>query len=327
MRPDPSPRSGPAAPLGAPAPTPLGRRSFLRRAGLAGGLGAVALASPALLAACGGSSEPASGGRVGLSSVGSQLVGLFNYQGNYLVTGIPQRAVFTIATAEGPPALDGPASLTAVLSREGVDKGEVVLERHAEGTPIGYYPLFATFDEPGIWGLTTTIDGEPSTQNFQVQRPDQVRLVQPGSPMVPVATPTVADAAGVTPICTRDPECPLHDRSLVDVLADGRPVVLMISTPAYCQTAVCGPVLDMLMAQVAGHPDLAFVHAEVYADPTAAGNGGDPGAGGTAPVVDAYGLTFEPSLFVARADGTVTARLDNVFDNVELGRALATATA
>ena len=59
------------------------------------------------------------------------------------------------------------------------------------------------------------------------------------------------------------------------------------------------------------------VHAEVYTDPD---GGSDPATGGLADAVDAYGLTFEPSLFVADADGTIVERLDNVFDRVELAR-------
>jgi hypothetical protein len=280
--------------------------------------------SPTLLAACGGSSDSDDEAtRLGLTDVGSQLVGLFNYQGGYLVAGAPQRAAFAIATPAGPPSPDGPDRFTARLTREGVDKGEVVLEKHSDGTPIAYYPLLTTFDEAGIWGLTTDLDGAESTQNFQVQDADLVTLVQPGQAMVPVATPTVADARGVTPICTNDPQCPLHERSLAEVLASGQPVALLISTPRYCQTTVCGPVLDLVLEQMAAHPDMAFVHAEVYVNP---GEGADPAVNGTTEAVDAYGLSFEPSLFVAGADGLVTARLDNVMDRVELAAALDSAT-
>jgi hypothetical protein len=41
-----------------------------------------------------------------------------------------------------------------------------------------------------------------------------------------------------------------------------------------------------------------------------------------APAVDDLGLTFEPSLFVTDGGGSVTARLDNVYDRVELEQAL-----
>ncbi|MCD9624601.1 hypothetical protein [Rhabdothermincola salaria] len=320
MRPDSSP-SRPARPSAIPA---LDRRGFLRRAGLVGGAGLVALGAPTLLAACGGSSDDQDAtGRMDLAPVGTTLVGLFNYQGGYLAAGIPQRAAFAISSAAGAPTSDGPDTISARLSREGVDKGEVELRKHADGTPIAYYPLLTTFDEPGIWGLTTTFDDTESTQNFQVDRPEQVELVQPGQAMIPVATPTVADARGVTPICTAEPQCPLHERSLAEVLAAGGPVALLISTPRYCSTTVCGPVLDLVIEESAAVSGLTVVHAEVYVDPAA---GPDPASAGTTDAVDAYGLSFEPSLFVARGDGMVTARLDNVMDRGELAEALASST-
>jgi hypothetical protein len=43
-----------------------------------------------------------------------------------------------------------------------------------------------------------------------------------------------------------------------------------------------------------------------------------------APVIDTYGLTYEPALFVANASGLVLERLDNIFDRAELAEALKT---
>ena len=88
---------------------PLGRRAFLRRAGVVGGLGALALGAPSLLAACGSgddASSGSSGDRLTLTTDlgGRQLVGLFNYTGGYVEAGTPQRLALAIASAEGPPA-------------------------------------------------------------------------------------------------------------------------------------------------------------------------------------------------------------------------------
>jgi hypothetical protein len=52
-----------------------------------------------------------------------------------------------------------------------------------------------------------------------------------------------------------------------------------------------------------------FIHAEVYADPDATR---------VAPVVESLGMNYEPALFVTDAGGFVAARLDAVFDEVEL---------
>jgi hypothetical protein len=88
----------------------------------------------------------------------------------------------------------------------------------------------------------------------------------------------------------------------------------------FCQTGVCGPVLDTVLELRAEFPRITFVHTEVYNDPN---NGGDPAAAGVTETVRAYGLSFEPSLFVARADGIITTRLDNIFDRGELRTAFA----
>ena len=79
-------------------------------------------------------------------------------------------------------------------------------------------------------------------------------------------------------------------------------------------------MLDLVLEQVPARPDVRFVHAETYLDPTATPDA--PAAAGVAPVVTAYGLTFEPSLFVADAGGRVVSRIDDIVDRGELLAAL-----
>lgn len=304
----------------------LDRRTFIRRAGVIGGAGIVLAGSPALLSACGGSSSTTTAEKLSLSSDlgGTQLIGLFNYTGNYLVTGAPQRLPFTIATPEGPPAETGPDTLTVRLRNADRVGDPIVLTRHQDGTPIGYYPLITTFDTVGTWSITTELEGREVSQSFAVQTPASVPLIQPGQSMPSVITPTVADGLGVTPICTSVPPCPLHTKTLADALAARGPVALLIGTPQFCQTGVCGPVLDLLLELKPEFPSIEFLHTEVYNNPN---NGADPATAGLAPVVNAYGLSFEPSLFIANPNGTVAVRLDNIFDRTEMRKALASVSA
>ncbi|HKA03169.1 MAG TPA: hypothetical protein VKD67_02535, partial [Acidimicrobiales bacterium] len=101
---------------------------------------------------------------------------------------------------------------------------------------------------------------------------------------------------------------------LTQALQTGKPVAYFIGTPAFCQTGVCGPILDFVVAQ---HQRLggkvAMVHADVYTDSTAQT---------TTPAVNAYNMTFEPCLWVADTSGTIVERLDFVFDEGELAAAL-----
>jgi hypothetical protein len=196
----------------------------------------------------------------------------------------------------------------------------IVVAAHNDGVPVPYFPLRTTFDRTGLWTATSEIDGAPATQSFQVSQPDQVALVQPGAAMRPTETPTVDDHRGVEPICTDSPECPFHSQTLTAALSTGKPVALLVGTPAYCQTGLCGPVLTLLVEAAPTHPDMQFVHAEVYTDAAAMG---DASQATLAPIINTYGLTFEPSLFVADATGTIRTRLDNVYDRAELRDALA----
>jgi hypothetical protein len=133
--------------------------------------------------------------------------------------------------------------------------------------------------------------------------------------MPPFDTPTFADARGVNPICTRQPEaCPLHEVTLREALAARRPVAYLIGTPAHCSTGTCTPALEALITLSERYADqMTFIHAEVYADADATT---------LAPAVEAARMNYEPALFVVDAAGIIVARLDAVFDGVELDAVL-----
>lgn len=306
-----------------PDPSPL----LTRRTLLAGAAG---VAGVALLAACGsngdsGDGESSDGGDSGTDVRSVNLGAVFPLDG-LIVTGSPQRLPFIVIDAEGAPLDDGPTSLEFVVTDlDGNPVGDpVTVERRNQGIPTAYYPLIFEFPEPGTYQATTTVDGEELVPRaFSVAEPSAVAVPRPGQPMIAVETPTTTDARGVDPVCTRDPQCDLHDESLTAVLAEGGPTALLIATPAYCQTAICGPVLDVMLSQQAAFPDVRMVHAEVYKDPEAVDNIADATL---APVVDAYHLGYEPALFLANSDGTIAVRLDTIFDESEVNEALAQLT-
>jgi hypothetical protein len=105
--------------------------------------------------------------------------------------------------------------------------------------------------------------------------------------------------------------------TLSQALAGGQPVAYLIGTPAFCQTGVCAPILDNLLAAHTRLGDkVTMVHAEVYTDNTAST---------TTPAVEAYHMTFEPCLWITDTTGVVRERLDFVFDEGEINAALAEA--
>lgn len=292
--------------------TTIARRRFI------GGL--AALGASGLLVACGdsdgGGSSPTT------TTADDEALGVLRMfgdgTGTVISDGRPQRMPWGLANRFGPLVGDDtPAAMTAIITLGGAQVGSPVeVARHDVGVPVPYYPVTATFDEPGLYDLRFEFDGTAVDSSFTVVAPEDTTLLQPGQSVPAVDTPTTADARGVDPICTRAEEiCPFHDVTLSEVLGTG-PVVLLVSTPAYCQTAVCGPVLDLLIEETEAFSSITAIHAEVYTNP-------EDNLEEVAPIVDALGLPFEPSLLTIDASGAVVRRIDNVYDRGELAAALA----
>ncbi len=220
--------------------------------------------------------------------------------------------VLTVADATAIPDV-----LTAVLvdSESGTEvTSGISATRHDAGLDTPYWPFRFTVEKPGIY--TLIIDGvSPTGAAVQVSARDQILIPLVGDSFPPFDTPTVSDARGVNPICTRNPEpCPLHDITLSEALKIGKPVLYLVGTPAYCSTGTCSPALDGVL-KVRGEfgDSMTFVHAEIYTDDTLST---------VAPAVTSLNMTYEPALFVIGADGVLVDRLDAVFDEVEVRESL-----
>jgi hypothetical protein len=297
----------------------LGRRTFLLATG--------ALA----VAACGGGSDGAessagaddsSGGGSGSDGApasiatdpdGFTLAQRFDQSVN--VPGL-QRLPFSLADdqallSDGPDVLygevrdaDGAIVIPAISAQR---------RRVTEG--LAYWDFHPQLDTVGIYYLVVD-GGSPEGAAIQINDPASVTIPYPGTPLPPFDTPTTADPGGVDPICTRldGGPCPFHAVTLSDALSQGKPVAYLIGTPAHCQFGTCAPGLEFLIEASTRVGDrMVFVHAEVYTDDTATVS---------TPAVEAYDMTFEPSLFLADSSGTVITRLDAAWDQSELDEAL-----
>jgi hypothetical protein len=283
----------------------LSRRTLLIGAG-----GAV------VLAACGQSSTTSAGpGSTQGAAAKLNLAPRFDVN-EYATAGSEQRMVVSLVDSSGVTPTDAPPSIEVTITdKDGKAVGKPVTAlAQSDGVPVPYYPVRFTFDAPGTYKMATA---QGAAQAFKVAPAGSMPFVQPGAKLKGVNSPTVTNARGVDPICTRSKGiCALHELDLVDAMAASKPTALLISTPKFCQIGVCGPVLELFLEQRAAFPDVQFIHAEVYKAPDT--NPANPSAGGLAPVVEAFGLNFEPSLYFASADNTVVRRLDNVFDRAEI---------
>ena len=257
-----------------------------------------------------------------------QLLANFPQSEHYAAAGSPQRLPFLIAQRDDAPldAIAGPVTFT--VSKDGAMVGQPVeVTARSAGIPRAYLALEFTFPQPGIHDLSATYRGSKLSATIQVFEAGQVSIPQVGHRLPSVATPTTSNARDVTPICTGEPPCPLHRLNLADSLAASRPVAMLLSTPRFCQTAICGPVLDLLVAasKQSGRSDqIDFIHVEPYSNPLAVDSIAEAAL---SPVAQAYSMPFEPCLFVANAAGTLVRRLDSIYDSNELADALSAALA
>lgn len=212
-------------------------------------------------------------------------------------------------------AIETPAELSAQIFRIDGERDELIIEeliapRHDEGLVTPYWPFRATISEPGLFRLVLA-GGPPDGAAFQVFARNEIAVPGIGDELPPFDTPTFDDTTGVTPLCTRQPEpCPMHEVTLRDALKLNKPIAYLVGTPAHCTTGTCAPALEALVtARKSFGESITFIHAEIYSDQDATK---------IAPAVNAVSMNYEPALFVTDARGVITARLDAVFDSVEL---------
>jgi hypothetical protein len=221
-----------------------------------------------------------------------------------LLTGDAQRFAFALTETDNTP-IESPDVEVYTRDVAGELTGGPYPVESFGATDVGL-PLYRTeIDVPqaGPIEVVAVQGGDFGASVINAVDPAQSAIPVPGQDVISVATPTTADDMGLEELCTRRPDdCDMHAVSLDEALEAGRPVVLMFATPAYCQTAVCGPGVDTLQEVENSRDwgDVAFIHAEIYSD-----------AGTTvAEHVRAWGLPSEPWFFTIDRQGQIAARLD-----------------
>lgn len=226
-----------------------------------------------------------------------------------------QRFPFVIVADDGLPlASNAPASIDIEVLFDGEVITTETVPAGGVGQFIPYYPL--TFTPPAAGSYVARTEFSEFDVEFVVVERNDTPLWQVGETMPGFATPTFGDSAGVDPICTRVGEpCAFHELTLDEALSNGRPTALLVATPAFCQTDVCGPSLENLIGAASGRDDINIIHQEVFANHASdVGNGDFPDL---APLLVEWDVAFEPSLFVMDENATIVGARHFAFDSAE----------
>ena len=225
-----------------------------------------------------------------------------------LVT-LPTARVWVAEGLDAPPFLES----SAKLERIGVTGGD-----QADASHI--YVAQFRLPRPGkYWMLAEPEGGSKKVQalgNVVVTKNDSAP--DGGDPAVASETPTLASTGGdLSKLTTRTPpDESLLEYSIADSLRAKAPFVVTFSTPKFCASRTCGPVVDVV-EEVASRfegSDVRFIHVEVY-------EGNDP-ARGLNRWMQEWDLTTEPWTFLVGRDGKIVERYEGVVSVNELEQAV-----
>ena len=199
------------------------------------------------------------------------------------------------------------------------------------GTGRGLYRAAVTFSCFGTWGaeiVATPEAGDPvrTRVTFRVAPADSTPAIGAPAPRSESLTASTSEDLGrISTDPEPDPEA--YRLTVAEAVSSGRPSVIFFATPAFCQSGVCGPTVELVKRVVADHRDaFAFVMVEPYRlRETSIGLQPELDEQGRLRPVSAvtdYGIAVEPYLFVVGADGNVAAKFELVVGEDELRGAL-----
>lgn len=182
------------------------------------------------------------------------------------------------------------------------------------------------FDRAGFWEAEIEADvaelgAVTTTAAFEVLPEPQVPIPGDRAPRTENLTidnyeedDATAEAVDSRAATADIPDPELHDATIADAIADGRPVLAVFATPVYCVSQFCGPITDMIAELEAEYGDRAeFVHVEVWRDYES------QTVNRAAAEWILRGETLqEPWVFLVDADGIIVERWDNVATRQEI---------
>jgi hypothetical protein len=216
-------------------------------------------------------------------------------------------------------ALDQPAKGPFPASTESMETKPAFRAQTTSSDPDAATAVYSTrvdFPREGEWRIAALIkEGDKFTTallpSAVVGTFSKVPRVGQKAPLI--HTPTPADVGGdLSKITTRIPPDTQNKVDYADVLGK-EPIVLLFATPQFCQSRVCGPVVDVAeqVKQLYGDK-AAFIHMEIY-------NDNDPSKH-VRPQVRAFHLPSEPWLFAINRNGRIEAVIEGAFGVEELTR-------
>jgi hypothetical protein len=177
----------------------------------------------------------------------------------------------------------------------------------------GIYVAPVEFDRSGMWGVEVT--GEVGARTIGPARTRFPVKVKPDTPAIGSDAPrsrnlTARDVTNIKQIDSGVVPNDMHDMTIAEAIASGKPLVVIFATPGFCATQTCAPMVEEMSALKRAVGDTVnFVHVEIYKDPQ-----------NRVPyeTVTEWGLTSEPWVFLVDQRGKVAAKFEGPAPRAEV---------
>ena len=206
---------------------------------------------------------------------------------------------------------------------------------HGENLPAFLFVAQADFAEAGDWGALLTIqrDGQRSYQtrlDFKVVADSAVPMVGEVPPLS--QNQTIKDDPTLDYICSAQPHDDMHNMTIAEAVASGRPSLLLFAAPGFCPSFTCGPNLEIAQALEQKYRDkVNFIHIETpntiqdhtHTLPVEPNHRQQPGHYGIllpdVKTMEEWALQSEPWIFLLDSQGKVASRFEGglTLDEVE----------
>jgi len=290
---------------------------------------AALLVATGLLAACGGGSSGSPSTTPGTSS-GDKTTFTPIPGNSELVVG-KNRVAIAVVDSKNDKLLGDPGNSVQLQFKDAhgdlIGQPEDATFVEAIAGTTGFWVLNHTFETAGNENAVITMTrGDQTTSvdvTFVITQTGNAPMIGAAAP--PADNPTLASEPNKKKLTTDpEPNDAFYQMTVTQALDAHKPFVVVFGTPAFCQTALCGPMLDNVKAVQPEFADrVNFIHIEPYVLDengslvTAADGGPQP----TQPTTD-WNLQTEPWLFVVGADGKVTDRFEGSASPDELRQAI-----
>jgi hypothetical protein len=186
---------------------------------------------------------------------------------------------------------------------------------------LGLYVAWLRLDTAGPWLAAVTVQ-RPGASPVSVAAPFRVLTAATvpavGQPAPRSNNPTLKDVPDVSYIDSGNPPDDMHSMSIADAIAQQRPTLVVFATPAFCESATCGPQVHVVQLLEHDYRDrLTFIHVEIYRDFKP-----DPSKRQLTQTVLEWHLETEPWVFLIDARGVIKAAFEASTATDELKQAV-----